>query len=229
MVPGTAAPTPRAAAGRPRRVGELLALFVAGPALLALAPGRVLIPAILAGSLLCLMLLLRDPTFDRRLLGRGQVTGRALARMLARTAVGWLLLLGLVALVKPEALFGFPRTRPGLWVLVMVAYPLLSALPQELIFRTFFFHRYARLIGGTRARLVVSAVLFGYAHIVLHNLPSVILSTVGGLLFAATYQRTRSTLVAALEHALYGCFVFSVGLGSLFYAGGRSASATFRL
>jgi uncharacterized protein len=151
-----------------------------------------------------------------------------MAPMLVRTAVGCLALLLLVVLVRPQGLFQLPRTRTGLWLIIMVAYPLLSAYPQELIFRTFLFHRYRRLLPA-RALLVVSAVAFGYAHIVLHNWPSVLLSTIGGVLFASTYARSRSTLLAAIEHAICGCFVFTVGLGGLFYAGGRTLSSTFRL
>jgi membrane protease YdiL (CAAX protease family) len=76
---------------------------------------------------------------------------------------------------------------------------------------------------------MTSALAFGYAHIVLHNWPSVLLSTIGGVLFASSYRRSQSTLLVAVEHAIYGCFVFSVGLGGLFYAGGRTLSSTFRL
>jgi uncharacterized protein len=224
------------AALRRRRLLELVVLFGLGPAALSAGPGWLVIPAILGGAALCWGILRWDPGYRREgLAGRvgPETTGRepirgVLIRLLLRTAVGWLVLLLLVAWLEPEALFIFPRQRPGFWLLVMIGYPLLSALPQEFIFRTFFFHRYEALIRPARARIVVSALLFGYAHIVLHNLPSVVLSTVGGLLFASTYQKTRSTWLVALEHALYGCFVFSVGMGSLFYAGGRSVSATFR-
>jgi membrane protease YdiL (CAAX protease family) len=80
-----------------------------------------------------------------------------------------------------------------------------------------------------RLLLMTSALAFGYAHIVLHNWPSVLLSTIGGVLFASSYRRSQSTLLVAVEHAIYGCFVFSVGLGGLFYAGGRTLSSTFRL
>lgn len=38
--------------------------------------------------------------------------------------------------------FAFARERSILWVAVLLLYPILSALPQELIFRVFFFHRY---------------------------------------------------------------------------------------
>ena len=33
------------------------------------------------------------------------------------------------------------------------------------------------------------------------------------------YARTRSALVAALQHAAFGCFVFTIGLGWYFYHG----------
>jgi uncharacterized protein len=221
---------------RRRRLLELLVLFGAGPAALALAPAWLVIPAILLGALLCWGILRNDPSAGGADPAGPGAAGppivpvrRALGPVLIRTLVGWGALFLLVAGLDPDLLFIFPRERPGLWVAVMIGYPLLSAYPQEFIFRTFFFQRYGALITGSRARIAVSAILFGYAHIVLHNLPAVLLSTVGGLLFASTYARTRSTRLAAFEHALYGCFVFSVGLGSLFYAGGRSLSATFRL
>ena len=47
---------------------------------------------------------------------------------------------------------------------------------------------------------------------------SLVLSTVGGLLFGATYLRTRSVLLASVEHTLYGCAIFTVGLHEYFYA-----------
>jgi hypothetical protein len=47
------------------------------------------------------------------------------------------------------------------------------------------------------------------------------LSALAGLLLTSTYARSRSTLLVAVEHALYGDFVFSVGLGALFYSGAR--------
>lgn len=37
-----------------------------------------------------------------------------------------------------------------------------------------------------------------------------------GVLFAWTYERTRSTLAVSVEHALFGCWMFTVGLGSFF-------------
>jgi membrane protease YdiL (CAAX protease family) len=53
--------------------------------------------------------------------------------------------------------------------------------------------------------------------VVVNDLWAVPLAAIAGLLFADTYERSRSTLLVSLQHAFYGDFVFSVGLGALFY------------
>ena len=223
------APTPTPTSARAWRLAELLLLFGAGPALLAMAPSWMVIPGIMMGAGVCLTLLLTDRGFERRQLWNSQAARAQWIPMMVRTGIGCLALLLAVALLRPEALFQLPRTRPLLWLAILVGYPLLSVYPQEIIFRTFFFHRYRELLVHSRWQVVASAAAFGYAHVVLHNVPSVLLSAVGGVLFASTYLRSRSTLLAAVEHAIYGCFVFTVGLGGLFYAGGRTLSSTLRL
>jgi CAAX protease family protein len=54
-----------------------------------------------------------------------------------------------------------------------------------------------------------------------NRLAAIPLAAVAGLLFASTYERSRSTLLVSIEHALYGDVVFTVGLGSLFYSSAR--------
>jgi membrane protease YdiL (CAAX protease family) len=81
------------------------------------------------------------------------------------------------------------------------------------------FHRYRPVFRGRWPMIIASAVAFGYAHVVFDSALAVGLSSVGGGLFALTYDRTRSTLICAIEHTLYGCFIFTVGLGVHFYAG----------
>ncbi len=209
-----------------RRWTELVALFVVGPGLIALGPRWWVFPAILGGGVVSALLLLTDPTFRRR---RQGAAPRGLAGVLLRVAAVWGALL-VFALVQrgPAGLFLFPRARPGVWLLVLVLYPVLSAFPQELMYRTLFFHRYAGLFRRPGAAVAVNALLFGWAHVIVHNLTAMVLTTVGGLILAATYHRHRSTLLASLEHALYGDFVFSVGIGGMFVNGVRLASKLVR-
>jgi hypothetical protein len=46
-----------------------------------------------------------------------------------------------------------------------------------------------------------------------------ILTFFGGYLFAYTYAKTRSLLLVSIEHALYGCLLYTIGLGRFFYTG----------
>jgi hypothetical protein len=112
-------------------------------------------------------------------------------------------------------LFSFPLERPSMWLLVMLLYPLLSVWPQEMVYRSFFLTRYAPILG---ARIVpASALAFGYAHIVFNNWIAIVFCIAGGWLFATTYQRHRSLALVCIEHALYGCLIFTLGLGWYFY------------
>ncbi len=123
----------------------------------------------------------------------------------------------IAALGSPLTLFSFPLQRTGIWLLVMFFYPILSAFPQELIYRTFFFHRYKSIFKSHLVIIIMSTITFGFLHIIYDNLPAVILSLFGGYLFSKTYSETRSLFLVSFEHALYGAFIFTVGLGRFFY------------
>jgi uncharacterized protein len=201
---------------------ELAALFLGIPTLLILFRHYVnglIIPLILLATFVCWQVLKRDAGFDRRLLW----TGRDFAHHLRRTLTVFLPLGALAAwlswLYLPGAFLAFPRTHFVFWLVVMLLYPVLSAYPQEIIYRTFFFHRYRRLFKSDRAMVVASALFFGAAHMFLGNWIAPVFAFVGGLLFGRTYLRSGSTLQAALEHGLWGDLLFTLGTGWFFYAG----------
>ncbi len=130
---------------------------------------------------------------------------------LGLTVVTWLAL--------PDAFFTFPRERPWLWLAVMVGYPLLSAWPQEMLYRRFAYVRYAPLFGRGTGFIAASGIAFGYAHGIFLNPIAVALSLAAGLLFAANFARHRSLTLVWLEHSLYGCLIFTIGLGNFFFTG----------
>jgi len=141
----------------------------------------------------------------------------------AVTAILWRFIPCAIALLLftwvaiPDHLFGLPRQRPLVWVMVMLFYPLLSVVPQEIIFRSYIFRRYAPL--SPALLKIASACAFGCVHIVLQNWVAVTFSALGGWLFADTYAKTRSLAAVCFEHALYGCYIFTIGLGFYFYHG----------
>ncbi len=220
-------PAPAVPAARPRipalLLSEFLLLFLVLPlAVFAEGPYRLdpLHPLWLAGGI-CLAVLLLDPSFDRRQLWNAKALGRQLPQMLGLFAAGAVAITALVHQYAPQLLFSLPRSHPRFWALVMVSYPILSVIPQTLVYRVFLFHRYRPLLllaprAQSAALIVLSASAFAFSHIVFHNWIAVALTVPGGILFAVRYNNTRSLCASFVEHSLYGCFLFTIGLGVYF-------------
>lgn len=204
------------------RFAECFSLFFVLPTLMFFWVPFPILPLLWVFAGGCVGLLIRDPTFDRTDLTRISALRGGLRSLLIRVLVSAIVLFIVVWMVAPTLLFNLIKHRPWLWLLIVFLYPLLSVYPQELIYRTYFFHRYGVLIPNKWFLIALNAMLFGYMHVLFHNWIAVGLTTAGGVLFAVTYERTRSTLLVALEHALYGGLLFTLGLGQFFYMGAVS-------
>ncbi len=177
------------------------------------------IPALIAMTLFCLFVLLADKSFNKKDLWNADVFKKHAKKILIRFIPAAAGLIILTLIIQPQFLFIFPRERFYIWVLVMVLYPILSAYPQELVYRTFMFHRYRNLFTNEKVKIAVSTLAFSFLHIIFDNYIAVILSLIGGYLFTITYRKSNSLFTVAFEHAIYGCFVFTVGMGNYFYEG----------
>jgi membrane protease YdiL (CAAX protease family) len=207
-------------AGAARRAIELAVVFVGLPVAFRLGPpGLPKIPALLVVTAACGVALARDRTFDRTSLHSARGLRTALPGIAARGLVAAAVVLAAV-LARGGELLDFPRHRPSLWALVLVLYPVLSAWPQELVYRTFFFHRYGPLL-GPRGTLAASALAFSLLHVVYADPIAPALALPAGFVLASTYSKSGSLYAVALEHALYGTAVFTLGLGRAFFVGAR--------
>jgi uncharacterized protein len=179
------------------------------------------IPYLLFAALVAFLVLRSDPSFDFSHLTSWNNTRLHFLPLLVRDAV-LLVLLGLaVRLFAPQLLFSLIKQAPRFWLLIMFFYPLLSVYPQELIYRAFFFHRYQPLFGSGILLILASALAFGFVHIIFGNWLAVALCIFGGLLFSFTYQHSGSLLFTCVDHAIFGNFLFTIGLGRFFYHGSR--------
>ncbi len=196
---------------------EFLVLFVLLPTAYALHFLPVPVIGVLLGmGLYGVIMLARDSSFDRTACVRW--TREVWPNVALVALVAAILLVG-TWLFRRHLLFYFPREKTALWAAVLIGYPFLSALPQEILYRVFFMHRYASLFSDRRIMLTASSLIFGLHHLVMGNWVAVILSTIAGFRFAIVYDRTRSVWAPTIEHAIYGWIVFTVGLGDYFYHG----------
>ena len=205
------------------RIAEMALLYGAAP----VAVDRVVhgdgIPvfiALLPVLAIILMFLVIDRTFSlRRELSRGFSLAQ-LGSILTVFAIGGGIVATYVAEYLPAWFLEFPRERPETYLRIMLLYPLMSVAVQELVYRTFFFHRYGVLFGSAWwLAILLNGVLFGVGHLVIGTPLAVYGTMATGVLFAWRYAMTRSFWAVFIEHTLWGALVFTVGLGRFFFTG----------
>jgi hypothetical protein len=232
---------------RARLILEMLALYWVVPWFFDLTEkwtGRLLMPALIVIGIVLFIILRLDRSFDRRSLWNFPAFKRELPRILVTAALAFAVMLGLAwwvagqpwaptrdgeVMVQPFALI---QRNPVLLLMICFLYPLFSVYPQEIILRTFFFHRYAPAIGSKLGVIVLNGLTFAWVHVIFVADKTeftqwfpVLLSIPGGLLFAYTYARTKSTLASGIEHAIVGNLMWTAGLGWFFFAGAVAITA----
>ena len=195
---------------------EFTLLFVAMPLLVfqfryELAPYLALV--LLGIFTFCFVLLLSDSNFKRFRFWNIAKLKSLLPNVLLHFGVVMLAITLASWHLTPERLFVLPTEQTWLWLTLLVLYPLLSAWPQEVIFRTYLFHRYKPVFRSKQLRVWLSAGCFSLAHLMFANWVAVLGSFVAGLVFAVTYVQSRSTLLVTIEHSLWGIWLFTAGLG----------------
>ena len=143
--------------------------------------------------------------------------GLARPRNWAATILGGLLLgaafkLAMKALVMPllgapainaayHHLAGNSAALPGMLYLILVG----AAFGEELLFRGFLFERLGRLLGpaplAKAAIVLVTALLFGLAHIPEQGVPGMEQALIVGLVFGAVYAATGRLWLPIAAHA----------------------------
>lgn len=148
------------------------------------------------------------------------VTWEAMKPLLIRWIFASVGMLAFIYFYDPDRMFGLFERMPWYFpIFLCIMYPIMSALPQEFIFCSFFFERFQKFFSTDRAMIIASAIVFAYAHVLFINWVAPLLSFIAGLIFANTYANSKSLALVTIEHGLYGNVLFLVGLGWYFYGG----------
>ncbi len=198
---------------------EFLALFIGVPLAMTAFFGQYSLFAVvwaLAGVALILLVLTPGWTWSSLL--KGPVLGEW-KLILVFAVVTAAVCAAFVFTLVPQRFLAMPIYRSELWVMIMVAYPLLSAFPQELIYRSLFFERYGVLFPGPVALIFANGLVFGFGHLFYMNPVTIAMTAAGGAIMGWAYLRGRSMLLAWALHAIAGNLIFTLGLGLFFYHG----------
>lgn len=198
---------------------EFIAFYVILPVVLAVAmPHHWFFPVLFAMTAAGAWLLTRTQGFSWGEL-RGGWRGldwRLLAGFGVLTAA---VSTGIVEAFVPGQFLGLVRRNPAFFAVIVVLYPILSALPQEVLFRVLYFRRYGAMLPKGAAGLVLNGVVFSLAHLMFWSWVVSLMTFVGGIIFAWAYEWRGSFALASALHAVAGWILFGVGLGAFFYLG----------
>jgi len=191
---------------------ELTLLFVIVPvALSQKIPTWIKVAAVLLGVAYVVYVSNKVGLLNKRLftavfssVGKRSSLIRLLIVLLATTAYGYA--------VEPSLLFLFPLTKPLMWLGICLGYALFSAFPLEFIYRVFFYNRYRALFGTHFVFVLYNSLLFALAHLMFGNNLVLVIAFIGGLLFNYSYSKNQSYLLVSIEHSVYGCWLFTLGM-----------------
>jgi len=116
---------------------------------------------------------------------------------------------------NPDQLFYVLKNKPLVWIGIFFVYSFLSVLPQEIIYRSFFFKRYRPLFSNDTLLILINALVFSLGHLFFQNTLVMIITFLGGLIFGYTYLKTKSLRLVFIEHTIYGYWLFTVGMGDM--------------
>lgn len=93
---------------------------------------------------------------------------------------------------------------------LLLFYLLFSVIPQEIIFRFLFFHKYKDYFNKFEI-LLLNSLVFSFCHLIYFDIYILLFSFFGNLLFTFNYMQNKSLLVVIVEHFLLGQTLIILG------------------
>lgn len=176
------------------------------------------VPAIVGLSIGCAFILWKKGVLQKHWQRARNLKTADLTPLFKTLAIVSLPLLLLTLILLPDRFLFLPLEHPQYWLLLLLIYPVFSVIPQELVFRTYFFHRYKKIFKNKSLRAVLGSISFGLAHLIYGNWIAVALSFLASLIFSFRFIESKSTALVVIEHSLMGLVIFTLGLGYYFVA-----------
>lgn len=165
-------------------------------------------------ALMFFTLLMMDPEFDRKTFTR--LDRIYLRKSLARVIIIALLLVWFTYWIFPDLFFRYPVEEFKKYMITFFLYPIASVIPQEIIYRLYYFHRYKELVPEKYLLMLSNAIIFGLTHFIYGNWVAPLATFLVSWVFIFNYFKTRSLLNVSLEHYFYGLIMFTIGFGFFF-------------
>lgn len=169
----------------------------------------------LIGIAIFFFILLRlDSSFEKPYLYH--LNKAELKKSIPRLIILSVLLIWFTWWIFPDLLLYYPRENFEKYLITFFLYPLASVIPQELIYRVYFFHRYRTLVPERFLLMLSNAIIFSLTHWIYANWVAPIATFLVSWIFIYSYLKSKSLLNVSLEHYIYGLIMFTIGFGYFF-------------
>ena len=169
---------------------------------------------LIAIALFFFILLRLDSSFEKK--GLYQLNKGEFKKSVPRLIIISVLLIWFTWWIFPDLLLYYPRENFEKYLITFFLYPFASVIPQELIYRVYFFHRYKKIVPERFLLILSNAIIFGLTHWIYGNWVAPIATFLVSWIFIYSYLKSKSLLNVSLEHYFYGLIMFTIGFGYFF-------------
>lgn len=93
-------------------------------------------------------------------------------------------------------------------ILFSLIYLIFSVIPQEIIFRYYFFIRYKNVFKNKYILITTNSLVFSIFHVIYFDLKIIFITFIGSLIFSINYVKFNSLILVILQHFFFGQILF---------------------
>lgn len=95
--------------------------------------------------------------------------------------------------------------------LLSLFYLIFSVIPQEIIFRYYFFTRYENVFKNKCILIITNSLVFSIFHVIYLDIKIIFITFIGSLLLSSNYLQFKSLILVILQHFFFAQILLTLG------------------
>ena len=96
-------------------------------------------------------------------------------------------------------------------ILLSLFYLIFSVIPQEIIFRYYFFTRYENVFKNKCILIITNSLVFSIFHVIYLDIKIIFITFIGSLLLSSNYVQFKSLILVILQHFFFAQILLTLG------------------
>ena len=96
-------------------------------------------------------------------------------------------------------------------ILLSLIYLIFSVIPQEIIFRYYFFTRYENVFKNKYILIITNSLIFSIFHVIYLDIKIIFITFIGSILLSSNYVQSKSLILVILQHFFFAQILLTLG------------------